>query len=314
MKIIYILLALISNYATAQYNPCYYYNINKGAVFLYDEDKPEKALSFYEEAFRIQPNGTYPLFNGLMKCYALQNNKDKFLLFFEKAVLKGSRWDRIEESLVGTQVLDSTDWKVLRQKYDSLHVQFDKGINWRWHEQVKVLKEKEQYIRSLEDNLCNMTQEQMFCLEDNVDSINMVLLINFVKENGFPSHDELGRDGYVSFKLLLTHGIHFKWVFDFFEPILRAQMEKGNFFPTEYASLVDSYMLSIGKGQIYGENNINKEKKHSKIDDIKTVDTRRFSIGLVSLTDQIKATWRKISQLPEGYVYSELEEKKLCKN
>lgn len=115
--------------------------------------------------------------------------------------------------------------------------------------------------------------------------------LEMIYQHGFPSRKAIGSQ---SIHFLLLHGSVYLELSEL-ESLLLAAISEGDYHPSQYARLVDRYQTWVLKApQIFGEWN----SEPYLIEDVKTVDLRRATLGLNSLYIHSKLSGMR---LPSGY-------------
>ena len=136
-----------------------------------------------------------------------------------------------------------------------------------------------------------MTSEQWNSFKDSVYTTHQKRLKEIFDKYGFVGFDLAGEEGSQNFWLMVQHSDHNP---NFQKEILdkmKAQVEKQNAKPSNYALLVDRVNLNTGKPQIYGtqvDYNIDIAQAFPKnLADSANVNERRKSIGLGPLEEYL---------------------------
>ncbi len=305
MKTLLAFFLLVQLSAHAQYTPCYYFLVNE-ASFLASQEKYEESAVFYNKAFNLQSDGFVFHFIGAAKTFDQLGEGKKVYAFLEKAIQKGYTWEEIEK-VEWKYFRKSRYWNKLKSKYLPLHNAFVLGIDKETRDELLKMDYTDQFPRLVfkENEPC------FFPILRKIDSINLALFKEMIEKKGFPDLQKIGyKESYI---MPLTLIIHFckddTTQYSYFNPIMQQAMKEGKFRPEDYATVLDTYTLTMGKETLFCEPF--KTYKDRKIAQISEIDRRRFSIGLIPLYQL--AQKKKITELPEGYVpVSDEELQKWC--
>lgn len=127
------------------------------------------------------------------------------------------------------------------------------------------------------------------------DSINLIIVENFVENNGWLGADDIGEKGNKTMFLVIQHSSPKIW--NKYLPILREAFENGNAKGKHLALLEDRTAIFNGEMQIYGSQiSVDSEGNNSldPIVDPENVNKRRKEMGLGAIEEYLKLfelTW-----------------------
>ncbi len=310
MKYIFILSLLFhSSLSYAQYySPCYNYKILKSAFFL-QNNECEKSKELINQAFKeVNSTLTWPFYYLIAaKVSACNGDLSKTIAFLENSFKTGIEWNNIENIKYFEMFIDTDEWRLLKENYPKFRKEYHDKINIDVYTQILQMGEKEQTIRRYIS--ANPKDTIMNNYLSTIDSLNIIKLKLLIEEKSFPSFSQIGVEGYRYLYLILLHGLtenDSDW--DFFQKELLTAIKNGHFLPDSYTRIVDRRLI-WGKNmpQLYGSFNWKDDKvtAFNEIEDIKHVDERRISIGLLPLQEEANrkgfSSNNKSLSLPKEY-------------
>lgn len=193
----------------------------------------------------------------------------------------------------------------LSSAYDAYH----KTLDWKKIEFLIRILEKDLGIRRV--------YYQYMDNELLKDTLQKAVIINqgkvfqefkrwIIANDGLPTMEEIGYSNYDELSNTLMHFVaEVDGAFEFLEPYAKQAMQNGDLHPRYYARIVDFYYFMKYEYEIYGSEMFVKmdddRSTFRKIHNIKEVDERRQSIGLISLKHKA-IRWKVV--LPKEYINS----------
>lgn len=301
-----------------------YHNLkNTGADYLYYNRDTGKALQFYDSAFNyfvINFDSSFcELIPELYRLHASQGNSKKVYEYLRKSIQINHSNEKPEYFIPFNKddnykvFRNSRYWQLFINEYDSLYKSATSMLNWELMSEYKSISQIDQIARQGQ-----LAKTEQLCLDSSydydkigwalmydIDKINLLKVINLIKENGFLKYSETGgKIGVYNFVLFHSFSscqrdTSLRWTYDFLDSLLFSNVLIGNYPPQLYAAFKDrSYAYSCNKPQKYGNWSGGSKKIINGLQDIENVDKLRYEIGLPSLCIQSLMDGFK---LPEGY-------------
>ena len=277
-KILICLLILLSSCQKSNKTECdyiknYYPNIYK-ADYEYHIGNYKKAYDYYHIAFdNCEPLNT-PLYYEIRKFAKVSAllNKNKIALKFIKIdINNGATINSIINDTTFSNVLKSTQGKVLIQDYDSLRKDYINKVDLQFRKEMLEIFRLDQAFRQDPIKL------------DSIDKINEKKLIDIFENKGYPNNKLIGHPSIdrqnINMSIILRHTDD-SIRKSYFIPKVTEFVKNGTCPPNDLGVLVDWYYLRRKEKQIYGMFPI---KEGNTISDLKQVDKNRQSIGLPTL-------------------------------
>ena len=288
---------LISNiYSFGQYSNCYYW-LSSNASLANQQQKYDESALLYEQAFEEVEKALEYDYLSAAHANAKVGNKEKTLEYLKEAATAGVEWEAIEYYEKGFfEVFGEEEYEQISVDFKDWRKEFCRGLNLSVYTQLVQMDATDQYIRRYVFKKSDSITHQY---EKAVDSINTHKLKQLIEKEGFPNRREVGYDGMYNAIIIILHtGQKNKAEWGYFEPILKAEIPKGNIRPIDYATIVDAWHLPFSDKSLYGIT-LSGRKKLKEIENIEEVDSRRLEIGLLPLKYHLEQ--RGIEEIPEGY-------------
>jgi hypothetical protein len=273
MKTILSLSLLICFLTSSSQNDYINYNLKVyEARKLAYENKLDNALDKYKEAFALVD---YIHIETLEKAkkVAIELKNDSMIAFIDSEQIKYN--NKVVDSSIKILIdsIKNEDSNTRDKKYIQAQLTY-----WKYNEDENSNKNSSEYQQA----------KKLFDEWHNVDSTNIYILLNLIKQYGFPSEKLVKKDAAGSAFMVLLH-------FDkdstntILKPILDKALLEGNISPEKYAWIVDRRLSwGLGKEQYYYQMPMDTENLTPE--QIKEVNERRKSIGLRDLFEGIKIT------------------------
>ena len=201
-----------------------YYNLkNSGDDYLYHTRDTAKALLFYDSAFNyfvINFDSSFcELIPNLYRLHAFQGNSKKVYEYLRQNILinhsnekpeyfMAASWGKREEYQV---FRNSKYWQLFAREYDSLYKSATSLLNWELMSEYESISKIDQMARQGQ-----FARTKQLCIDSgydyekigwaliyDIDKINLLKVINLIKENGFMKYSETGgKIGIYNFILL----------------------------------------------------------------------------------------------------------------
>lgn len=283
-----------------EYPTCYHLLSAKANHLRTQEKNYEESVKLYQKAFALVPKALVMDYYGASITYALLKNKKMAIKYLEEAIRLGLGWDAIQyhkEDWLG--VLETEEYENLEFKHQAIHREFCQNLDLSTYTTLTKMDANDQYIRIW----VNKKTPSPYIHEITVDSINIEKIKKLIKEEGFPNLQKIGADCMFNAITIMLHGCQKNeqnWAY--FEPILKAEMKKGNIRPGDYAIIADAHHYKWHNKKVLYGSYISK-RGVSPISNIAEVDKRRLSIGLPPLKYALDMFGLK--ELPKGYEWNE---------
>jgi len=285
-----------------EYTKCYYL-LTQRASFLAKREKYEESVALFEEAFEGVSKAYVFDYLGAANANAKLGNKKIALEYLKESAFLGLEWQSVlyyKDAFIN--LLSAEEYEQLELDFKVWRQEFKKGLNLPLYTELVKMDATDQYIRNHV-----IDKKAIFAKTDNstakyeriVDSINTHNLKKIIEEDGFPDIREVGYDGMFIVTFIIVHaGQKNKADCDYFEPILRAEITKGNIRPSDYALVLDAWNARWNKKNLYGSG-VSRNGRISAIEDIESLDKRRLEVGLEPYKFFLER--RNIPKIPEGY-------------
>lgn len=255
-----------------------------------------QSFELFEQALKQHSKIPNHLYNGACSA-ALAGKKDHAFQWLDLSVEHG--WSDIEH-LKSDSDLNSLHgdnrWKSLinklQENVDKMEASFDKPLK----KELEMIFDLDQNIRTqyiearktlgFEHKTVDSLGREM----NRIDSLNQIKIVKILDTKGWVGRDLVGPKANQTLFLVIQHAdleVQKKYL-----PMMREAVEKKNANPSALALLEDRIALREGRKQIYGSQVGNhpdtKQPYVLPLMDPDTVDERRASVGLGSLSDYLK--------------------------
>lgn len=302
---------------------------NMGDDYLYHFKDTTNALLFYDSAFNFFVTNFGSPFCGLpidlIRLHAIKGNSKKVYAYIKHGILVNHFNDKPEYYTLETWgkqdkynvFRNSEYWNLFVKEYDSLYRAATSMLNWELLSEYLSIAKIDQIVRRDE-----LTRTKQLCIDSGYDNgkigwaligdfdkINLLKVINLIKENGFLEYSETGgKIGIYNFVLLHSFSScnrdpSVKWAYDFLDSLILNNVLSGKYPPSLYAAFKDrSYAYSCEVPQRYGNwsgqiRGGTREILYG-LQDIENVDKLRYEIFLPPLYIQ---SLKDGFKLPDGY-------------
>ena len=276
-----------------------YYRLLAQAQSFYQDKDYLKSAKIYTEIFNncklnMQTNDYY----DAACSYALSNLPDSGMRYLSYAVneKKFSDFDHLQSDSDLITLHDVTGWVNIIENAKYNQQQKEKGYNRPVVSLLDCIFNLDQGGRTTADSIekkngYQSVEMKKYLRELNLqDSLNLIKVTSVIDKYGWLGPDKVGDKGSTTLFLVIQHAdkkVHEKYL-----PIMRKAVLNGNAKGSYLALLEDRTALEEGKMQIYGSQVI-RDKKTGKpafapIEDEKSVDSRRESVGLGPLEEYAK--------------------------
>lgn len=303
-----------------------YYNLkNAGDDYLYHLKDTTNALLFYDSAFNYfvaNFDSTFCELNqDLIKFHGTQGNSKKVYEYIKYGIMVNHFNDKPEyytptarRKLEEYKVFRNSEyWKLFIKEHDSLYRVAVSGLNWELLSEYLAIAKIDQIARQDE-----LSRTKQLCIDsgyeydkiakvlmNDFDKINLLKVVNLIKENGFLNYSETGgKMGIYNNVLLHSFSSCFKdsslvWTYKFIDSLLLNNVFLGRYPSSFYAFFKDrSYSYHCKGPQKYGTWSGGSKVIIYGLQDVENVDKLRFEIGLPPLYIQSLMDGFK---LPKGY-------------
>lgn len=288
----------------AQFNYAFEEAIAKAGLF-HLQKKPKEAILLYEKAFQLQQPDSLNAYKAA-GVYSLNSNIDKALFYLEQAIQSG--WT--EADMLATDPYFKYLRKAATQKWEQIsktavaaEKKYERGLKLpalrRTINEMTLNDQRLRYARIQADSKEN--RQRIDREIHQADSGNRVKAKAILKEYGWPTISEIGKDGQNNFWLLVQHADDDV----LFQRKALAAMEKlrgtKEVNLENYVFLYDRVQCNLNYKQLYGTQ-VNW-KGHGEATGFRSiiqedkVDERRKALGLLPL---------KIYALTYGFEYNNI--------
>jgi len=304
MRIFITSLIIVSSFLTVQSQSkrdCYERLSNLAKLKL-NQGKSDTALIIYKEAFSLIPEESKNKFHYFSFAqYFLANDIiDSSACYLEKALRSGYDSSYILKNEKFTSIVESSYWENIKNIKPTLD-----NFNWKYYNTIIEMVGVDQAIRD-ENRLRNWANDSIYHL---VDSINLYTLKRLISKYGLPSVSSQGFHFNEIMILLMHASMYSEVMFDEVLKILYKANEEYLIDKGFIAIFIDRRLIWHNKEkQMIGT--WNYSKVFNSINDLKVVDSLRFTFNLLNLHDYSKLT---NLELPQNYVKSDYPSGYFCK-
>jgi hypothetical protein len=245
------------------YSQCDIHNI----YVCYEHLKAPKDTTFKYMNAALDSNITYECDNLFFG--AFKNNTDKMFAKY------GSVWDSICE------------------RCENLYASYDSSLI----EQLAIIKKDDQIYRNELEGMGeaqfdkkNIGAQKLWALQNSLDSLNQVKIEAIIAQKGYPGRNMVGTPYEETAFYVIQHSnenMMLKYL-----PMLEKASKEKQVDAELWALLLDRCNMTQGIKQVYGTQLVfNKETQKLElyqVENMKEVDIRRKSIGMVPLRDYLK--------------------------
>jgi len=306
-KHIFYLLALVFNVAQAQPESSigkeYYFYINSYRVEQYVTKNKHRALTFLLQAEKV-----HPLFGGdawgASLDYCDEHDYKMAELYFEKALLRGMKFDYILSNALLSEFINSPYYKLLATKKDSLEKEYRSNLDLNYITFIYQLFGQDQIVRLSKSDLSTFIPIEYMHV---IDSVSLRQFKEYIFSHGFPSISNID---YTTYNLTQSFFNH--W-FDYDTTTIKSdsiyiffnnEFEKGNLYAGFFTKCLDYHYLRTTNKQLFG-NYINYQKQpptYNEFIDDKNIDRARELYSLYPLICDT-AIYKNLI-LPKNYKYT----------
>ena len=263
---------------------------------LYNLKDYNKSNEAYQQAFKLESNNPYDLYNAACSA-ALAGDLDDAFTFLDLAVHHG--WTNIDHMKKDSDLdtlHSSAKWASLlastQKKLDDIEAKIDKPLQKElltiFDEDQTTRRQSLEYAKQY--GFENATIDSLRKVTFYKDSINLVKVINILDRYGWVGQEKVGTQANQTIFLVIQHSdltTQQKYL-----PIMRDAVRRGNAAASALALLEDRVALGEGRKQIYGSQ-IGRNQETNKyyvepLEDPDNVDVRRSGVGLESLGNYVK--------------------------
>ena len=261
-----------------------HYKFNNEGDSLVRVNKINDATYSYKKALKYFDND-YLTHQSLAAIYLRLNKNKKADYHLRLAISNGIELGLLKnDTTIKKYFKENLAWSAY---YKEINQKFLSKIPYQ-EERITLIKllEKDQTLRGL---LGKLDFKKVDSLIHENDISNMASINKIIDRIGFPDKVKVGVDGSNSLFILLMHtlnnGVDQKINSEKIFPLIEKSVKEGNFPPFYYAILVDRQRGLRNEKQVFGTYWENKENKRiiTPIENIESVDRRRFGIGLPRL-------------------------------
>jgi hypothetical protein len=301
---ILVLIITFSNLIYCQTNCDCAERLKYKAEYLFLNGKNEEALSSFQNMLKFKPPESYTPTDDIYyaKYLIACNHLDSAFLYLKRGYENGA--NSIENHPDFKKIVESHYFEDLK---NVKRITFN-NFNWIFYNKIIEARGIDQAIRrngALKDVFSN--SELAYKI---VDSINFKSIQKLISQYELPTYLTHGFS-FSELNLLIFHfSVYSHNTFDELLVILEFAIDKGLYSKAQIANLIDRRLDWVDhKPQIYGTWNFSD--RFNEIEDLKSVDSLRFQMNLLTLKDY---AWMTGKSIPEGYIETPYPKEYFCED
>lgn len=257
-----------------------YKKLSNRAKFHYHVNALDSCVYLYESAFKIREAHLFDQYYCAL-CYAKLGLADDSKRLVEEIAKKGYPINGLvsNEVFVNANLIDDSFIELLHEHHKYFLSEMNSDLYTELSNRVEhdIITRKE----------CEKPNCENWFKTTNV---NIVYLMDYIAENGFPCEETIGY-GIGNLNIVLLHGKS-EESFIFFDPILKSAVMTGCFPAGNYAYWVDGYKTSVQRtDEVYGTIALAMFRYNNSLPEtinVNEIEAARKEIGLESFNNDLE--------------------------